>query len=156
MTAHFFGSSHVSNRILHSFELCLANCQLKLDPKAASYSLELYLGILKADDKNIEAHQGVGFVYTAQGKYDTAAQSFERVLQLDPDNIVAKSEIGWIHYLQGHYEEAEAKLREAVQTTEDPRALDMYRLGRVYYDMGGKGRNAKCNSSKTKLGEISD
>ncbi|KAG0361729.1 Superkiller protein 3 [Podila minutissima] len=123
-------------RILHSFELCLANCQLKLDPKAASFSLELYLGILKADDKNIEAHQGVGFVYIAQEKYVAAAQSFERVLQLDPDNVVAKSEIGWIHYLQGHYEEAEAKLREAVQTTEDPRAVDMYRLGRVYYDMG--------------------
>ncbi|KAF9395270.1 Superkiller protein 3 [Podila verticillata] len=123
-------------RMLHSFELCLANCQLKLDPKAASYSLELYLGILKADDKNIEAHQGVGFAYSAQEKYDAAAHSFERVLQLDPDNVVAKSEIGWIHYLQGQYEEAEAKLREAVQTTESPRAVDMYRLGRIYYDMG--------------------
>lgn len=76
-----------------------------------------------------------------------AAQSFERVLQLDPDNVVAKSEIGWIHYLQGQYEEAEAKLREAVQTTESPRAVDMYRLGRIYYDMGGMGIISESDST---------
>ncbi|KAG0345117.1 Superkiller protein 3 [Podila humilis] len=127
-------------KMLHSFELCLANCQFKLDPKAATYSLELYLGILKTDDRNIEAHQGLGFVYTSQEKYTEASKSFERVLSLDANNVSAMSEIGWIHYLQAHYEQAETKLIEAVQTPEHPRAIDLYRLGRLYFDMGGEQR----------------
>ncbi|KAF9198939.1 Superkiller protein 3 [Haplosporangium sp. Z 27] len=128
------------SKMRRSFELCMADCQLKVSSKLADSALALYEGILKEDDKNIDAHQGVGFVRCMEGKYTEAIQSFERVLALDPDNISARSELGWICYLQDDYNQAEEKLREVVEMSEEPRALDLYRLGRTYYDMGGEYR----------------
>ena len=75
---------------------------------------------------------------SADGYFAEASSAFERVLALDSDNISARSELGWIAYLQDGYEQAEEKLREVVEMSEEPRALDLYRLGRIYYDMGGR------------------
>ncbi|KAF9355484.1 Superkiller protein 3 [Mortierella sp. AD094] len=128
------------SKMRRSFELCMAGCQLKISPKLAGSALALYEGILKEDDENIDAHQGVGFVLCMEKKYTEATQSFERALALDPDNISARSELGWICYLQEDYNQAEEKLREVVEMSEEPRALDLYRLGRTYYEMGGEYR----------------
>ncbi|KAG0210738.1 Superkiller protein 3 [Mortierella sp. GBA30] len=127
-------------KMRRSFELCMANCQLKISPKLAGNALELYQDILKADKNNIDAHQGVGFVRCAEGKLNEAAESFETVLALDTSNTQARSELGWICYLQNDYGQAEERLREAIESSEEPRALDLYRLGRIYYDMGGEYR----------------
>ncbi|KAF9286798.1 Superkiller protein 3 [Mortierella alpina] len=128
------------SRMRRSFELCMANCQLKISPKLAASALELYQGILKEDKHNLDAHQGVGFVRFAEAKWVEASESFERVLALDASNISAKSELGWILYLQHEYERAEERLREVIETSEEPRALDLYRLGRIYYDLGDEYR----------------
>ncbi|KAF9939010.1 Superkiller protein 3 [Mortierella alpina] len=128
------------SRMRCSFELCMANCQLKISPKLAASALELYQGILKEDEINLDAHQGVGFVRFAEGKWAEASESFERVLALDATNVSAKSELGWILYLQHEYERAEERLREVIETSEEPRALDLYRLGRIYYDLGDEYR----------------
>jgi len=42
-------------KMLRSFELCMAGCQLKISPKLAENALLLYEGILKTDGNNIEA-----------------------------------------------------------------------------------------------------
>ena len=44
-------------RMRRSFELCMANCQLKISPKLAASALELYQGILKEDKHNLDAHE---------------------------------------------------------------------------------------------------
>ncbi|KAF8927210.1 hypothetical protein EDD21DRAFT_448810 [Dissophora ornata] len=128
------------SKMRQSFELCMASCQLKISIKLAGGALALYEGIIKADETNVEAHQGIGLVKLMELKYAEATQSFERVLKLEPDNISAKSELGWICYLQEDYVQAEERLREVVEMSEEPRALDLYRLGRIYYDMGGEYR----------------
>ncbi|KAF9106846.1 Superkiller protein 3 [Mortierella sp. AM989] len=128
------------SKMRRSFELCMADCQLKISSKLAGSALALYEGILKEDDKNIDAYQGIGFVRCMEKKYTEATQSFERVLALDPNNISARSELGWICYLQGDYSQAEERLRDVVEMSEEPRALDLYRLGRTYYEMGGEYR----------------
>ncbi|KAG0211885.1 Superkiller protein 3 [Mortierella sp. NVP41] len=127
-------------RMRRSFELCMANCQVKISSKLTGSALALYEGIIKEDNDNIFAHQGIGLVKSADGRYSEATESFERVLALDADNISARSELGWISYLQQDYEQAEVRLREVVEMSEEPRALDLYRLGRIYYDMGGEYR----------------
>ncbi|KAG0295601.1 Superkiller protein 3 [Dissophora globulifera] len=124
-----------------SFELCMASCQLKISPKLAGSALALYEGVLKADKNNIEALQGVGFVRLLEQKYEEATLSFERVLHLDANNVSARSELGWICYLQQEYEQAEERLRGVVEMSDEPRAVDLYRLGRIYYDMGGEYRD---------------
>ncbi|KAI7831610.1 hypothetical protein BC939DRAFT_144395 [Gamsiella multidivaricata] len=128
------------DKMRRSFELCMACCQLKISPKLAGSALALYEGILDADENNIEARQGVGFVRCIEGKYAEATKSFENVLLLDPDNISARSELGWICYVRGEFEQAEEWLREVIEMSKEPRALDLYRLGRIYYDMGGEYR----------------
>ncbi|KAF9294277.1 Superkiller protein 3 [Linnemannia elongata] len=128
------------SRMRRSFELCMANCQVNISSKLAESALALYEGIIKEDNDNIDAHQGIGLVKSADGHYAEATSSYERVLALDPNNIPAKSELGWIAYLQQDYEQAEERLRNVVETSEEPRALDLYRLGRIYYDIGGEYR----------------
>ncbi|KAF9937373.1 Superkiller protein 3 [Modicella reniformis] len=130
-------------KMLRSFELCMAGCQLKISPKLVESAMALYEGILKVDKNNIEALEGVGFAHCLEGKYTEATASFERVLALDPTNISAKSELGWIYYLQQDYDHAEEKLRQVIEMSEEttPRALDLYRLGRIYYDMGAEYRD---------------
>ncbi|KAF9195193.1 Superkiller protein 3 [Haplosporangium sp. Z 11] len=130
------------SKMRRSFELCMANCQLKLSPKLASNALELYQGIIKEDAANIDAHMGIGYVRCSEGMLEEAAQSFNRVLELDATNISAISELGWVSYLQTDYEKAEERLRKAIEISENPRALDVYRLGRIYYDMGGEYRDS--------------
>ncbi|KAI1317452.1 Superkiller protein 3 [Mortierella claussenii] len=127
-------------RMHRSFELCMAGCQLSISPKLAGSALALYERILTQDESNIEAHQGIGLVRCMEGSYSEATASFKHVIALDPDNISAKSELGWICYLQQDYEQAEEKLRDVIELSADARALDLYRLGRVYYDMGGEYR----------------
>ncbi|KAK3827007.1 MAG: hypothetical protein J3R72DRAFT_496527 [Linnemannia gamsii] len=128
------------SRMRRSFELCMANCQVKISSKLAESALALYEGIIKEDNANVDAHQGIGLVKSADGHYPEATAAFERVVALDPNNIPARSELGWIAYLQQDYEQAEERLREVVEMSEEPRALDLYRLGRTYYDMGGDYR----------------
>ncbi|OAQ35470.1 TPR-like protein [Linnemannia elongata AG-77] len=128
------------SRMRRSFELCMANCQVNISSKLAESALALYEGIIKEDNDNIDAHQGIGLVKSADGYYAEATSSYERVLALDPNNIPARSELGWIAYLQQDYEQAEERLRNVVETSEEPRALDLYRLGRIYYDIGGEYR----------------
>ncbi|KAK3822830.1 MAG: hypothetical protein J3Q66DRAFT_135448 [Benniella sp.] len=128
-------------KMLRSFELCMAGCQLKISPKLAENALLLYEGILKTDGNNIEALEGVGFVRSLEGKYAEATESFERVLALDPASTSARSELGWICYLQQDYDHAEEKLRQVIEMSDTPRALDLYRLGRIYYDMGADYRD---------------
>ncbi|KAF9932323.1 Superkiller protein 3 [Linnemannia zychae] len=128
------------SRMRRSFELCMANCQVKVSSKLTESALALYEHIVSEDNNNIDAHQGIGLVKSADGLYAEAAVSFERVLALDPDNIPARSELGWIAYLQNDYEQAEERLREIVVQSDEPRALELYRLGRIYYDMGGEYR----------------
>jgi len=120
-----------------SYQLCAANCQFKISPKLNPSTLALYQGILKEDNSNIEAHKGVGFVYCSDGDFESASASFARVLALDPDNISARSEQAWIAYLQQDFEGAEERLRDVIELSEEARAIDLYRLGRTYYDMGG-------------------
>jgi len=80
-------------------------------------------------------------VRSLEGKYAEATESFERVLALDPASTSARSELGWICYLQQDYDHAEEKLRQVIEMSDTPRALDLYRLGRIYYDMGADYRD---------------
>ncbi|KAG0243382.1 Superkiller protein 3 [Actinomortierella wolfii] len=125
-----------------SFELCSANCYFNLDSKYAPQAQALYEGILQDDPNNIEAMHGVGLVANSQEKYDEASEAFLKILELDPSNIEAKSDLGWVAYQQGNYDQAVQLLSEIVQV-EEPRAMDLYRLGRVYFDMDGEFRQDK-------------
>ncbi|KAG0225716.1 hypothetical protein B0O80DRAFT_405545 [Mortierella sp. GBAus27b] len=127
--------------MLRSFELCMADCQLNISPKLAENALALYEGILKADKNNIQALEGVGFVRCLEKKFKEATETFQRVHELDPTKVSAISELGWICYLQQDYEHAEEKLRQVIEMSESHRALDLYRLGRIYYDMGAEYRD---------------
>ncbi|KAF9948767.1 Tetratricopeptide repeat protein 37 [Modicella reniformis] len=103
--------------------------------------MALYENILITNKNNIEALEGVGFAQRLEESYTEATASFERILGLDPTNTPAKSEQGWICYLQQDYDHAEEKLRQVIEMSKTPRALNLYRLGRIYYDMGTEYRD---------------
>ncbi|KAF9970669.1 Superkiller protein 3 [Actinomortierella ambigua] len=128
--------------VKRSFELCSANCYFNLDSKYAPQAQAMYESILQDDPNNIEALHGVGLVMGSQGNYEEANKSFHKILSLDSSNIEAKSELGWVAYQEGQLEQAAQLLIETTQA-EEPRAVDLYRLGRVYFDMDGEYRQDK-------------
>ncbi|KAG0253953.1 Superkiller protein 3 [Actinomortierella ambigua] len=128
--------------VRRSFELCSAHCYFNLDSKYAPQAQALYEGILQEDSNSIEALHGIGLVASSQGNHDEANEAFLKILDLDPSNIEARSELGWVAYQQGQHDQAAQLLTETVQV-EEPRAVDLYRLGRVYFDMGDEYRQDK-------------
>lgn len=65
-----------------------------------------YLGIIKADHKNIKAYQGLGLIYLEQKEYSGAIEAFKKICELDPTNDTAFNNLGLSYFNTGKYEEA--------------------------------------------------
>lgn len=79
----------------------------------------------------------MGKVFAKQKQFEKAIQVFEKIFKLDPKNHIAKSELSWVYFMMKNYDEAINLINEAIDMCED-NALHFYRLGRIYWEMGGK------------------
>ncbi|KAG0175013.1 Superkiller protein 3 [Apophysomyces sp. BC1021] len=87
-----------------------------------------------------ENSQGVGLILSADKKYDQALEYFEKVYALDPSRHIALAEIGWIYCEKQNYEKAIELISDAIEKASPDVAEYHYRLGRVYWAMGGEYR----------------
>ena len=71
---------------------------------------QIYWQILQTDSTNTEALAHLGRVYMAQGRFDWAAEVFQRLLQLQPYWAEMYNELGIAFAQQGKAEEACARL----------------------------------------------
>lgn len=62
---------------------------------------------------------------------------FEKVFKLEPQRHIALAEIGWIYCQKEEYEKAIDYILKAIESTDQEVAEYYYRLGRVYWSMGG-------------------
>ncbi|KAJ3056720.1 Superkiller protein 3 [Rhizophlyctis rosea] len=131
----------VLDRVLLSIDLNLARANLHLGPKNLQTSLGIYKNILSQDSSNLTALQGLGLALAQSDKYDESIRCFEKVLRLDPASHSAKAHMGWVQFQRGQHEEALEWLKQAVEAKQE--AVYVYRIGRVYWAMGGQYRTDK-------------
>lgn len=55
-----------------------------------------YRAMIRVDERNWNAHLGLGRLYAANSDLDLAKQEYKRVLELDLQNIEAKNELGFL------------------------------------------------------------
>ncbi|RHZ76177.1 hypothetical protein Glove_202g69 [Diversispora epigaea] len=130
-------TGYMLTRVLQSLELCMANCYLNIDAKFHADALSLYQKVLKVDSNNILALQGLGKTLAEQRQFEKSIKVFEKIFKLDSKNHSAKSELSWVYFMMENYDEAITLIKEAIDIC-DNNALHFYRLGRIYWAIGGE------------------
>jgi tetratricopeptide (TPR) repeat protein len=90
----------------------------------------------------VEARNGLGVIYSKQGKYREAIEAFQVAIQQAPKAAHLYSNLGYAYYLQGAYGESVTALEQA--TALDPankRALN--NLGLAYAKAGNNGESVQ-------------
>lgn len=87
-------------------------------------------------ETNSSLLQGAGLILREEDNYEEALSLFEKVYQLDPKRHIALAEIGWIYCEKQEYERAIEYIMKAIEQEEV--AEYHYRLGRIYWAMGGQ------------------
>jgi Tfp pilus assembly protein PilF len=94
---------------------------------------ELYLQVLQAEPRSIDARLGLGAIAWKQGRADEAAQHYQRVLELEPHNAYAQA--GLIAIIGGADPQAsEGRLKQLI--AREPSAFLHFTLGNLYADQG--------------------
>ncbi|KAI9022171.1 hypothetical protein CLU79DRAFT_719153 [Phycomyces nitens] len=123
--------------VLLSMELCMAHCYRQLDIKYYPDAMKIYKKILSSNPNQMSALEGSGLILCADKKYDEALTCFEKVYSSDSTRHIALAEIGWIYCEKGEHEKAIEYISKAIEKAGDVTEYH-YRLGRVYWAMGGK------------------
>ncbi|CAG8695505.1 12774_t:CDS:10, partial [Acaulospora morrowiae] len=103
------------DRVLRSFELCMANCYLNIGAKFHDEAMSIYQKIRQKDCNNMMALHGIGKILSARGKFEESIKVFEEALELDTRDHISKSELAWIYFLLENYEEAIQLISEAIE-----------------------------------------
>jgi Tfp pilus assembly protein PilF len=110
---------------------------------------EYYRKALAADDGFVEAHNGLGVIYSMQGQFDAAVTAFKFAINLAPKSGHLFNNLGHTLYLQGTYAEAVYALEQAANL--DPgNARILNNLGLAYVKAGevAKSRQAFVAAAK--------
>jgi superkiller protein 3 len=88
--------------------------------------------------------QGYGLILSTLNRQQDALDQFQSILELDATQHSAKVEIGWIYCQQGKFDEALSLVEEAIETSDEENSEYLYRLGRIYWEMGGEYNVVTC------------
>lgn len=125
--------------------------------KRYEQAAEAYKKAIASDDGFVEAHNGLGVVYSLQGKYDAAVTEFVIAIGLSPKASHLYNNLGHTFYLKGAYAEAVSALEQAASL--DPgNARTMKNLGMAYAKAGeaNKSQQAFAAAAKPAAGQSKD
>lgn len=137
-----------SRRVKKAFNVALATALVDFyPPKHHTRALGIIDVVLAKDPDNVPCLMGRGYILEYAGKWEAEAL-FSKVAQLLPDDtdyvLRAREEAAWCKANSGSLEEAADELKEIKATLDglEERGTDKarcwYRLGRCYWNMGGK------------------
>lgn len=93
----------------------------------------LYLQVLEADPRNIDALLGLGVIASKEGRVEEAVKYYQRILELEPRNAYAQA--GLIAIMGGSDPaSSETRLRQLI--AREPSAFLYFTLGNLYADQG--------------------
>ncbi|KAI8140771.1 hypothetical protein BJV82DRAFT_621045 [Fennellomyces sp. T-0311] len=125
-------------KVFISMELCMAHCYRHLDTKYYPDAMALYKKVIAVEENEISALEGIGLILREEGHFDEALSYFEKVYGLDRMRHIPLAEIGWIYCEKHDYDKAIEYITQAIELAEEEVAEYYYRLGRVYWAIGGE------------------
>ena len=157
-TVQRYSPPFYSRRVKKAFNVALATALVDFyPPKHHPRALGIINAILAKDPDNVPCLMGRGYVLEYVGKWQEAEELFAKVARLLPDDLDrglrAREESAWCKANSGGLEKAAAELKEVIATLdgleerETDKARCWYRLGRCYWDMGGKAL-AQCHRTR--------
>jgi tetratricopeptide (TPR) repeat protein len=72
-----------------------------------------YQEILNYDNKNLDAHRGLGRVYVAQGDFERASLTFKKAIELHPKTAILYADLSIVHSKQNDFTSAIQNLNKA-------------------------------------------
>ena len=117
-------------------------------PKHHARALRIIDDVLAEDPDNVTALLCRGFVLQHAKRWSDAAELFGKVIRINPDDYDkvsrAKEEHAWCKAQDGELQVAAGELRGVIDALDDVDGRDedkarcWWKLGRCYWDMGGK------------------
>ena len=83
------------------------------------------------DNKEVDAWQGLGRIYSKRKEWNKALDAFNKALEQDPEDETSILYVSFVMMNSGRFEEAIARL-ERLQTRSDPPAMTFYYIGHAY------------------------
>lgn len=78
-------------------------------------AIAAYEKALAADPDYVEVHNGLGVIYSVQGKHELAVQHFQKAINLSPTASYLHNNLGYAHLIQGRETEAAESLQLALK-----------------------------------------
>lgn len=78
-------------------------------------AIEAYQKALEKNPEYVEVHNGLGVIYSIQGKHELALQHFQKALQIAPEETYLHNNLGFAYLLQGRESDAAESLRQALR-----------------------------------------
>lgn len=132
-----------------SFNVALSTSLVHLyPPKHHTRAARILEDVLTQDPNNVDCLMGRGFVFQYAGKWPEAASCFSRVCDILPEErrerLRAQEEQAWCEVQLNHFDKAIAELRGVIglldnkEDDDEDKSRSYWRLGRAYWEMGGK------------------
>lgn len=98
-------------------------------------AIALFTAAVEADDRRLEAHEGLATAYFLSGDYEQSISHFKRMTHLDTRNGKALINLGAVYNRTGEYSKAIDVLRRGIQK-EKSFSEAYYNLGMAYRGLG--------------------
>jgi tetratricopeptide (TPR) repeat protein len=99
-------------------QLCQLAKEYRVQQRSA-LAVIAYLEALKRDSALVDAHNGLGIIYSEQGRYDEAVSEFNAAIEQQPTAGYLHNNLGYALLLEGLNQEALSALETAVRLEPD-------------------------------------
>ncbi len=82
-------------------------------------AIEFYQKVLAINPDYVEAHNGLGVIYSTQGQHQLALEHFQKAIRIAPSATYLYNNLGYAHLIQGQNSEAVAAFQEAINFDPD-------------------------------------
>ncbi|KAJ1929887.1 Superkiller protein 3 [Tieghemiomyces parasiticus] len=124
-------------------QFLLGSARRRLGPRYYPEARLAYEAVLHEDPEHLPAKVGLSVILIAAGEFDRSTDILAEAVAQDPRNDVALAELGWVNYQRQNYQGALDHIRRALELQPDEPRYH-YRLGQVYWDLGGAYRTDKA------------
>ncbi|MCO6428429.1 LytR C-terminal domain-containing protein [Nitrosomonas communis] len=109
-------------------------------------AIALYQKVLAVNPDHVEAHNGLGVIYSTQRQHQLALQHFQKAIEITPAATYLYNNLGYAHLLQGQHSEAAVAFQEALRF--DPHNHKARRnLATAHKQMGITGQIADSSTA---------
>ncbi|MDJ0972974.1 MAG: tetratricopeptide repeat protein [Planctomycetota bacterium] len=100
--------------------IAYANLLVQEDTDKSFQSAEVvYKSVIDADEENLRALYGLGWLYELQEKYEQSEAQYAEVASIDPSNHMAINSLGYVMFKQGRISDAQVQFKKAMDLKAD-------------------------------------